>query len=428
MQLELRANQDLKDISIPSMLWVTTATDKGVHQVFKTELFWQNGQLTSRRLGRITAVYDAKPTAPTAGARGPSARTSGSTAPSLPVAPTPEPAKTSSAAETKKGYDRQLIIKILTGETAADLIVVNSADNLQKKDRAYNLEGNEILTAPKIQPDQEGLALLAGESTQPIQESLGKLTAHSRLCLVGHGSCKMQTLGGWKPEQVATLIALKGQLRVKKISLVACQAAETEAGGYRTEIGGHEAKLNLAMKDVDWLLAKMATIHLLSESEQQELLKDKERIQRDVQAAKLKLLTAMVKAQEIDEKEEALRQKNELSSNSFAARFHYYLGKSLGVYTEVTARVPSVIVLAGKVKWAGRKVTSQDIADIKQIEFDAKGMPEIPGVKSYHKFASKYLFYWEPPAPPNAQKQRPVEYHGAVSYEQLQRDRLAEES
>jgi hypothetical protein len=122
-------------------------------------------------------------------------------------------------------YDRQLILKFLTGRHGTgDGAVRRNSWKLKHKDSGIKTHTAEV---PFGRSGWIG-KMMDRAADQRVRAEIGKLTANSRLYLEGHGYWKARTLADWGPEDLADLLADYGLREVKLISLVACELAKAQ--------------------------------------------------------------------------------------------------------------------------------------------------------------------------------------------------------
>src|SRR5262245_61744247 len=104
-------------------------------------------------------------------------------------------------------YDRQLIVKFLTGRHGeGDGAVTRTVWKLKQKDYGIKTHTAQM---PLGRSGWPGRAQ-DRQAAKHLRAELAKLTANSRLYLEGHGSWKAQRLADWGPEEVADLLADHG--------------------------------------------------------------------------------------------------------------------------------------------------------------------------------------------------------------------------
>lgn len=111
-------------------------------------------------------------------------------------------------------YDRNLIILLLSG---------SQCDREAAKKNADNLEWKHPFDTETVTYDHDSM-LLKGFSTREVQTAVAKLTKHSRLYLVGHGSADSKTVGGMTGSECAEFLDASRLTKVKRISVVSCYA------------------------------------------------------------------------------------------------------------------------------------------------------------------------------------------------------------
>ena len=113
-------------------------------------------------------------------------------------------------------YDHQLIVGFLSGQ--GDAIIKRSAATLTDRARAQHLD------SPIVEIVGSKASVAASVKTS-LGECLRKLTAQSRLYLMGHGDHELYKLGGWKGEDVADLLKECGLPNVAIISITGCKSS-----------------------------------------------------------------------------------------------------------------------------------------------------------------------------------------------------------
>jgi hypothetical protein len=129
-------------------------------------------------------------------------------------------------------YDRQLIVAFLDDDGQASTL--EQAESLNQKQRAEPLD-TEIVT------------VRSGAGVEDLQSALDRLSADSRLYLVGSGVWRQRTLSGWLPEEVADLLGQQKMPAVKVISIVADSLGRDAIDGHMDSFA---ARFHRRLKEV----------------------------------------------------------------------------------------------------------------------------------------------------------------------------------
>ena len=119
-------------------------------------------------------------------------------------------------------YDRQLIVAFLAEGQEADTAA--QAEALNQKERAEALGSEVVLVRADLGQEAGFSAASVRELERAVAGELrvaGRMTANSRLYLVGPGHWDQGKLAAWGPEQVADLLGRSRLPAVKVISIVA---------------------------------------------------------------------------------------------------------------------------------------------------------------------------------------------------------------
>lgn len=141
-------------------------------------------------------------------------------------------------------YDRQLIVAFLEGDRHDSTL--EQAESLNQKQRAEPLD-TEIVT------------VRSGAGVEDVQSALNRLSAESRLYLVGSGDWRQRTLSGWLPEEVADLLGQQRMPAVKVISIVADSLGRSADDGHMDSFA---ASFHRRLKEV-WQIRTVVHARLL---------------------------------------------------------------------------------------------------------------------------------------------------------------------